>query len=161
MLWRTKPQFVYPIPPAPRTAILTGPFRSRGSLRVFDDGDRDAVRGFAPQALAGTLAQLEALAGEVSLTHAVIVFRSEWEAPLTEAQRDRLWRAFQVPAFEQMLGPGGSLLATECEAHDGLHIVSPRLAVGDHEIDVNPCACGRPTARMVTRAGAMASSAGR
>ena len=45
---------------------------------------------------------------------------------LTPEDRDRLWRVFRVPAFEQLLGIDGQVIAAECVAHEGLHLV------GDH-----------------------------
>jgi hypothetical protein len=63
--------------------------------------------------------------------------------------RDRLWRKFRVPSFEQIIDEDGTLFAAECEVHCGLHIESARFAVGDHEIDREPCACGRATPRLI------------
>ena len=100
--------------------------------------------------MAGTLAQIESLAGVVQLSHALIVFRDEFEPRLTDPERDRLWRAFQVPVFEQMIAPDGTLYAWECEAHDGLHVASARLDIGKHPIDPARCACGIATARLVS-----------
>lgn len=139
---------MYPIRPVPRCAVLVGGFRSRSPVRVFPQGWTDEVARFAPQAIAATLPQLDALAGTVTLTHAVIVFRNEWDPRLTDDERDRLWRAFRVPAFEQIIAGDGTLLAAECEAHRGLHIESSKLAVGDDEIDRSPCACGKITPRL-------------
>ena len=152
-----KARLIYPVPPAPRTAVLSTAFRQRGAIRVF--ADPSGVPAFQPQAIAATLRQLESLAGVVSLTHAVIVFRDSSEPRLTEVERDRLWRAFQVPAFEQIIAADGTLYAGECEAHDGLHIESSRLAAGDREIDRAPCACGRSTARLVSPADGKARTA--
>ncbi len=95
---------------------------------------------------------MEALAGLVSVTHAVIVFRTESDPLLTMAERERLWRAFRVPVFEQMIGPDCSLLAGECEAHNGLHIESPKFATADREIDDTPCGCGRTGPRLIPTA---------
>jgi hypothetical protein len=135
--------------PAPRCAVLARGFRSRYPVRVFPEGwNEEAVR-FAPQAIAATLPKLDALAGGVSVTHAVVVFRKEWEPRLAAAERERLWRAFRVPVFEQVIAGDGTLLASECEAHDGLHIESARFAVGDHEIERSPCGCGRTTPRLM------------
>ena len=141
---------MYPIPPAPRTAVLSALFRSNGAIRVFQDPA--GILAFEPEAMAGTLAQIELLARAVKLTHAVIVFRSETEPGLTEAEHDRLWRAFRVPAFEQIIAPDGTLRAWECEAHAGLHIETD-FSSEDREIDRTRCACGRSTARLVTPAG--------
>jgi hypothetical protein len=152
-----KARFFYPIPPAPRTAVLSTLYRSRGAIRTFEDPA--AVRAFGPQAIAGKLPQIESLAGVVELTHAVIVFREESEPRLTDQERDRLWRAFHVPVFEQIVAADGTLYASECEAHDGLHIESRGFAVADNEIDRTPCACGRSTARLVLPAGSRTCTA--
>jgi hypothetical protein len=60
-----------------------------------------------------------------------------------------LWQAFRVPVFEQIIGRAGELLAAECDAHDGLHVLSPKLDVEGKRIDVSPCACGRKTSRLM------------
>jgi hypothetical protein len=148
-MWlRRRPRFVYPVPPAPRTAVLSNAFRSRGAIRVFDN--LAGIRAFKPEAVAGTLAQIESLAGEVNLTHAVIVFRDESEPRLTAAEHDWLWRVFHVPVFEQIIARDGTLYACECDAHDGLHIESAHFDTGSRTVDVTPCACGRSTARLVS-----------
>jgi hypothetical protein len=145
--FRRKARFVYPIPPAPRTAVLSNAFRSRGTVRVFDD--LAGVPAFEPQALAGTLPQVESLAGVVNLTHAAIVFRGERDPRLTDAELDRLWLAFHVPVFEQIVASDGTLCAWECEAHQGLHI-APGFDARSRVIDLTPCACGRSSARLVS-----------
>jgi hypothetical protein len=139
----------YPIPPVPRCAVLMRGFQSRFPVRVFSRGWTEEAAKFAPQAIAATLPQLEALAGVVHLTHAVIVFRKDCEPRLKPDERERLWRAFRVPVFEQVIAPDGAVLAAECEAHSGLHIESPKLAVGDHEVDRSACGCGRTTPRLI------------
>jgi hypothetical protein len=145
-----KAAFVYPIPPAPRTAVLIGGFRSQGLVRVFPDGWNDEAKGFDPQALAASLLQLEGLAGVIAPSHALIVLRNEWEPRLTESRRAGLWKAYRVPAFEQIIDEDGTLLATECEAHDGLHIESSRFNSTDHQFQAGRCACGRFTPRLVS-----------
>jgi hypothetical protein len=127
---------------------------------VFRNGWRDngwgegswskKMRKFAPEAIAATLEQLNLLARAKIpfLGHAVIVLRRECDAGLTEADRDRLWDAFRVPVFEQIIGEDGELLASECEAHDGLHVESPKLPRNPEDVDPAPCACGRITPRL-------------
>ncbi len=146
---RRKAAFQYPIAPAPRTAVLFPGFRSRGSVRVFAGGWSEEAAKFSPESIATDLAQLEKLAGTVSVSHAVVVFRKESDPLLTMAERDRLWRAFRVPVFEQMIGPDCTLLASECEAHNGLHIESPKFAPASREIDATTCGCGRTGPRLV------------
>ncbi len=144
-----KAVFQYPIPPAPRTAVLVPGFRSRGSVRIFPAGWGEDVAKFVPQAIAAALPQLDALAGVVPVTHAVVVFRSEHEPRLGEAERKRLWWAFRVPAFEQVIGEEGVLLASECEAHNGLHIIA-KLTLDRHAVDSAPCGCGRTEPRLIS-----------
>jgi hypothetical protein len=83
-----------------------------------------------------------------SLTHALIVLARSNDSLLTTEQRQRLWRAFRVPIFEQIIGGNGELLAAECEAHDGLHIEAPKLRVAGWFIESAPCGCGRNTPRL-------------
>jgi hypothetical protein len=137
---------VYPIPPAPRTAVLMPVFRATDSVRIFPDGWTEEAKQFEPQALAGSFRQLEALAGRASPSHALIVIRREFDPGLTDVNRDSLWKAFRVPAFEQVIDESGGLLATECEAHDGLHIESSRFPgfTTRFKPDSVPAAAARP-----------------
>jgi hypothetical protein len=151
----------YPVPPAPATAVLLPWIRPAGRVRVFPEGWGAGARAFQPAAIAGEWRQLEALLGESipSLTHAVIVLARQPSELLSESQRKQLWRAFQVPLFEQIVTEKGSVLATECEAHDGLHVESPAF-LGEQWVDSSPCACGRKTPRLKLRDAAI-SPAGR
>ena len=150
-----KATLVYPVPPAPPTAVLQPWFRSRGLVRVFEGGAygngwNSAVAAFAPSAIAATWPQLEALMPQKvpSLTHALIVLARPGDPLLTRAQRERLWRAFGVPVFEQIVDQRGELLAAECEAHDGLHLELPQFPVKGWSVDSSPCGCGRKTPRL-------------
>jgi hypothetical protein len=145
-----KAALVYPIPPAPPTVVLVPWFRSSGVVRVFSGGWSAAAAAFAPEAIAGTWPQLEALLPEKipSLTHALIVVARADEPLVTLAQRRRLWNAFGVPVFQQIVGANGSLLGAECEAHDGLHIESSKFAAAGGLVEPAPCGCGRKTARL-------------
>ena len=148
---RAQPEFVYPIPPAPRTAVLMAGFRASKTVRVFEQGWCAAARAFAPQAIAGTLAQVEMADAEI--THAIVIVGRLKDARLSEADRERLWRRFHVPVFEQIVGERCELLAAECEAHAGLHIestIEPGALAGIAEIDAAPCGCGRKTPRLKT-----------
>jgi hypothetical protein len=146
--------FVYPVHPAPRTAILVPWFHENAfeirPLRVFRQGWNEDAAAFAPAAVAGTFEQLKELApdGIPSLTHSVIVLWRAGEPRLSEADRDTLWAAFRVPVFEQVIGKSGKRLAAECEAHDGLHIESPALPLENESVEDAPCPCGRKTPRI-------------
>ena len=150
--WTKKPVLVYPIPPAPPTAILIEGFRSSGNTRVFEQGWTEDARNFAPAAIAAAPAQLDALRGTPipSLRNALIALVRPDEPRLSEEDRERLWQAFRVPVFEQRIDESGSLLAAECEAHDGLHIEAPDLAPRAGEIlETAPCGCGRTSPRLI------------
>ncbi len=158
--------FEYPIPPAPRTAVLVPWFnqkrfdrnrfdkskfgKSGQPVRVFADGWSPEAVAFAPAAVAATLEQLCPLDRQAipSLTHALIVLCRPGADRLTEEDRDRLWNTFRVPVFEQVIGKSGELLAAECEAHDGLHLESSRLPLENEYMDASPCPCGRKTPRI-------------
>jgi len=152
--------FVYPVHPAPRTAILVPWFYENvlenRPLRVFREGWCGDAAAFAPAAVAGTFAQLRELAcdGIPSLTHSLIVLWRAGEPRLSEADRDTLWAAFRVPVFEQVIGKSGKRLAAECEAHDGLHVESPALPLDNECVEDAPCPCGRKTPRIGVTQGA-------
>ena len=139
--------FFHPLQPAPKTAILVPGFRETRSVRVFPGGWSDACRCFAPAAVAATFPQLRDLSNrDVCFTHALIVLSWSFDKTLTPADRDFLWDAFGAPIFEQVLAPDNSLLAYECGAHDGLHLVHPnRTAL----TLVQYCSCGSPLPRYV------------
>ena len=153
---RRKSVFRYPIDPAPRTAVLAACFRQprlrpNYPVRVFPQGWSEEVSAFSPAAVAAPREQLFGLAAAARppvFTHAVIAFESPGDPMLSVAERQRLWRAFRVPVFEQIIGPDGELLAAECEAHDGLHIESPGFAWHGYQLEMAPCACGRKTPRL-------------
>lgn len=63
-----------------------------------------------------------------TIRHSVVAFSDVRYGLLRDEDRDALWHAFQVPVFEQLRGLRGELLASECEAHMGLHLC-PRDAV--------------------------------
>ncbi len=150
--------FIYPVSQAPRTAVLVPwfrspwsvPFLTHQSVRVFPEGWGVEAARHEPAAIAGTGEQLRALMPWriPSLTHAVIVLARPRGRRLSDLDRDRLWRAFHVPVFEQVVGKAGELLAFECEAHDGLHVESPRLPLKGEIVCTEPCACGRETPRI-------------
>jgi hypothetical protein len=82
-----------------------------------------------------------------SLNTAIVVLTSIADSPLADHHRDILWRAFGLPVFEQLRGSDGAAIASECEVHDGLHIIAslPDLR---GEIVTDHCACGAETPRL-------------
>jgi hypothetical protein len=57
-----------------------------------------------------------------SLRWGVIAWSCPGRPLLSQAERELLWQAFQVPVWEQFRGFHGELLAEQCEASDGLHL---------------------------------------
>jgi len=132
-----------------RTAILVGGFRETRSIRVFGEGWSSAVAKFRPAAIAAPLHLLRRIAAQaedLDLLHAIVAFTDDATLGLSNSDRNFFWNAFGVPVFEQYLGTRNELLAAECEAHAGLHVVGP---CGDLPLDPSPCGCGQATPRVV------------
>lgn len=99
-------------------------------------GWRRALR-LHPHSLVGSFGVLENLArgirsGTLSMAptlRRVTVYSRVDRGLLREADRDSLWRAFELPVFEQIRGLDGELLAWECEAHTGLHLHAEHAVV--------------------------------
>ena len=140
--------FHHPLDPAPRTAILMDGFQASRSIRVFPGGWSEAVSRYQPSTIAAPLEYLRDLAARgaaTELQHAVIAFTYDANGRLDEDDRELLWAAFGVPVFEQYLNSRNELLATECEAHAGLHVVS---GCGGLATDKSPCPCGSTAPRL-------------
>lgn len=147
--WTKRPVLAYPIPPAPKTAVLLNGFRQTANIRVFENGWTEAAATFAPAAIAATLAQLRALPSTASVRNALIALVRPNDPPLSEEDREHLWRAFRVPVFEQRIDDSCNLLAAECEAHDGLHLESELSPREGELLESTPCGCGRTTPRLI------------
>ena len=139
-------RFVHPMDPMPRTAILAPGFRETKLARVFPTGWNEAANRFQPTSIAGPPEQLRRLARQgVRPQHSVIALTYDGQEALTPADRELFWKTFGVPVFEQLLSAGNELIAMECDAHDGLHLVGDfqHLKAGR-----STCACGNPAPRM-------------
>ncbi len=134
-------------------------FRRTSTCVYIDPAAHEALartREFAPAVIAGRLNVLLRLAEVahqpaaqgVGPTHAVVVFTGEGQGCVTEHERDLLWWAFGVPAFEQVITASGHLVAWECEAHDGLHL-SPGAQSTAERIVVGVCDCGSLATRAI------------
>jgi phenylacetate-coenzyme A ligase PaaK-like adenylate-forming protein len=105
---------------------------------MFHPGWIEQIRQFGPEAIAAPVSVLKRLAAAASykgrssfptLTRAVVAFTGTEHGTLSTWDRNTLWQAFEVPIFEQCLAPNGSVLAWECEAHEGLHTVEENAIV--------------------------------
>jgi hypothetical protein len=90
-------------------------------------------------ALSGAFHELEQAAAAGASAQRALFVTNRWDgASLTDAQRDRLWTLFQVPAYVMLVDGNGGLVAFECEAQNGFHV--PGKAAPNSPI----CECGRP-----------------
>ncbi len=138
--------FVHPIDPAPRTAVLAAGFSQTKLTRVFAQGWNERAARFAPASIAGSWEQvLQVARASGRVEHSIVVFTYPGESGLSAVEREYLWNMFGVPVFEQYLGPNCELLATECDAHAGLHVVN-----GYEELDLEHevCSCGNRAPRL-------------
>ena len=135
-------EFENPLPVPCRIAIIAPNYQEKNGVRTFDESQVPDIQNYRPEILVGTVAGLLRLAPALRVSRAVVAFSGARLGPLTGRHRDLLWQAFQVPIFEHSLGPDGSVVARECEAHQGLHLYLPRHHHGP--LDPEPCPCGRP-----------------
>jgi hypothetical protein len=129
--------FRSPLEHTPRTAILMAGFQPSSSIKVMAQNWSKGLKQFGASALAAPVGVLRSFADAIetgrqdapSLRHFVVSFTGGEQGELAEADRERFWRAFRVPVFEQRLGFDGRVIACECEAHNGLHILPERAAI--------------------------------
>jgi len=139
--------FQHPLDPIPRTAILARGFRESRSIRAFPGGWSEEAARFAPAAIAAPARELHRLrASGIKPSHAVIALTYDGGRGLMAEDRELFWQAFGVPVFEQYLSARNALLAAECEAHAGLHVVS---GCQGFKLEHTPCACGNPAPRLL------------
>jgi hypothetical protein len=128
-------RFLSPLDHTPRTAILAPGFEQTSRVRVITKHRAQELRQYAASAMAGPVGVLREIAQGIEsgreqiqpLQHFVVPFTGAHHGEMSEADREQFWRAFQVPVFEQRMGFDGRVIAYECEAHEGLHIL-PELA---------------------------------
>lgn len=131
---------------------------------------------YGPHIVIGSAADLQRLAEQVelgivdleSVDHAMVVLTNYGANPISDVLRVTLWQTFGVPVYELYIGPDNTLVASECEAHEGWHIepeVRFGLLGGELILDSPgnfglrtgltgsfedvPCPCGRPTVRLL------------
>lgn len=181
---RSAPQaFRSPLEHTPRTAVLMPGFEQTSAVKTFAQNWTQDLKRLGASALAAPVCVLREMAATIelgqqemhALKHFVVSFTGGDHGELREEDRERFWRVFQVPVFEQRVGFDGRVVAHECEAHDGLHIVPesaafeetaesellmtsltdlryPTLRVGTHmtrSIEHECCACGNAAPRLV------------
>lgn len=128
-------------------------FREAKRVRIFAEGwGAPAVR-YRPEVLAAGWDELLGLARDWRSdwpmpTRGIVVFGVAGRAASLEDLRDLLWDRFGLPVFEQVLGAKLELLASECEAHDGLHLRQTGIQQLGYALCNETCPCGDQTPRL-------------
>ena len=104
--------------------------------------DATALLAYQPALLVGDLTDLYQATPLADLK-AVVVLSTHL---MTGTDRNRLWGRFQVPTFEQLIDKRLRVLAEECEAHCGLHVLDTSVSGLRTSIE---CECGRTEPRIV------------
>jgi hypothetical protein len=165
----------FPADPKVRIAQLTETPRFTG-VEAFVPERWLELETFRPRVIVGYAGDLQRLAERMDLgivdlacvDHAVVVLTACGSKPLSDVVRVVLWQSFGVPVFELFVGPDKSLLAFECEAHEGWHL-EPGVTLGAFEEELildspgnyglrtglrgrvltEACPCGRETPRLM------------
>ena len=113
----------YPLDPQPRMATFLepGPWRP-GDAETAVIAARLLQRVW-PDAWAPTLP--------------LIILTGPRYGLLTEEDRDLIWRRWGVPVYEFLTDATGTVIASECDAHEGLHVHSSNA-----DTAVRECGCG-------------------
>lgn len=137
---------LHPLGAVPKTAVFATGFAETRRVRLFPRGWTEKTEQWEPTSVAGPIEMLRSLqSSHAELEHPLIVFIYDLKDRITSEDRDWLWNHFGVPVFEQLLGSDNRLLATECEAHDGLHLI---MKVPHSILDRAACGCGSLSPRL-------------
>lgn len=134
---RPTPQaFRSPFEHTTKTAVLMPGFEQTSTVKTFAQNWTQGLKHLGASALAAPVSVLREMAATIErgqqethgLKHFVVSFTGGEHGELRNEDREKFWRVFQVPVFEQRVGFDGRVVAYECEAHDGLHIMPERAA---------------------------------
>jgi hypothetical protein len=163
------PALDYPLSEASRIAVIGVQVRADWRVRSYPHWRTSELEAWRPQALAGHRSELLSI-GELrrrqflplrELAFPLVVFSALHEGPLSDEQRDRLWRLYGLPVYEQIRGADETLHGWECDAHEGWHLApdaadNSKLAAGRIRAagwrggEVNGrCACGKAGPRLL------------
>ena len=169
-------KFPFPLDPRIRLAKLTDPVPQFGTLDPFYPESTIHLEGYRPNMIVGDSSDLITLAEQVGLgtvdlaciDHAIIALTRCGEAPLNDVARVVLWQTFGVPVFEIFISFDLSIIAYECELHEGWHL-APQVVLNNFDGELmldapgilgmrtalngsltgDKCPCGREGARLL------------
>ena len=165
-----RPELAYPLFPAPRMAVLGCEVRSAPGVHCLNNWTAAEVESIRPLALAASFPNLETLAtmmrrGQLALPdlqYPLLVFSRPGDGALGQQQHDAIWSWFALPCFEQIRDSHGHLLAHECEARDGFHLLGDTRPsqIGGRLLH-SLCECGQVSPRVrIAPAQALTAQAG-
>jgi len=85
-------------------------------------------------------------------TRAVFLVRRPGCHWISDAERDMLWRLFEVPVFGLLVDDSEEVMAYECEAQVGMHLCRAVEPGRSAHFESAPCVCGRAGQRLVPAA---------
>jgi hypothetical protein len=134
--------------PALRIAVLTPEMPAAQILKTMRGARAIAAKVSVLRSLAEAVESASMAMPRVEA--AVVAFTGICHGELTVLERDLFWRVFQVPVFEQLLARDGRVMAMECDAHDGLHVLDPAAPLDGYSaiLDATPCGCGNRQPRL-------------
>ncbi len=147
-------EYVSPVQPVPRTVVLEPGFAESRRVKVFGQGWDESAARSRPAVIAAPAADLIRLARRWDSewerpTHSLVILSRVDTGLVTAEERELLWDAFGLPVFEQVLDAANHLLAYECEAHDGLHVLRAGLRLSGCFPADSECGCGDPSPRLL------------
>ena len=127
--------FTYPLKSAPPLAVYE-------QLEAFpNEPGPEALTVALPSGLLPLAARWK-----WSPSYAIVVFTGPFWGVLTKDERDNVWNRWGVPIYEYRLDSTGTVIAQECDAHDGLHLL-PGVSVPSDAIHTR-CQCGQTSPRV-------------
>jgi hypothetical protein len=173
--WHSRIKLPFLISPKLRIAEISA-IPTVELARGFPCGKWSELANYRPGVLVGTRSELQLLVEEIQRSHldlscvdrAIIVLTYSCSGLLDDVFRVALWQTFGVPVYELLLGPNSTLIAAECEAHEGWH-VQPEAEIffnGDEitcmfhshapvhtgwtgRLESETCACGSSSTRLM------------
>lgn len=122
-------QLKFPFPAAERIAVLSESFQLPKGAKQFAPEDHESIRAFQPQGIVGPADELLTLRN-VPIEFGVVALSPIADGGVSARIRNLLWERFEVPVFEWLQAKDGTVIARECEAHDGMHVETEAATFG-------------------------------
>jgi hypothetical protein len=143
--------FRYPLAAPIKVAVFSDRLKVSREYLHFPENARPNLQELQVATIAAPASVIPALIAHWRATHPIVVFTGPEQGVLTAEARETLWRHSEVPVFEQLLGSDGTVIARECEAHNGLHLYPADFHPGGVHLRTvsGLCGCGVSGVRVV------------